>query len=34
MIADQQRVIDLYVQEGLLPARYDAAQGFDTSFNV
>jgi sulfonate transport system substrate-binding protein len=34
MIADQQRVIDLYVQEGLLPAHYDAATGFETSFNV
>jgi sulfonate transport system substrate-binding protein len=34
MIADQQHTVDLYAQEGLLPARYDAAAGFDTSFNV
>jgi sulfonate transport system substrate-binding protein len=34
MIADQQRTVDLYAKEGVLPARYDAALGFDLSFNV
>ncbi len=34
MIADQQHTIDVYVAEGVLPARYDAAAGFDPSFTV
>ncbi|WP_158931512.1 ABC transporter substrate-binding protein [Acidisphaera sp. S103] len=34
MIADQQRTVDVYAHEGVLPVRYDAASGFDTSFNV
>ena len=34
MIADQQRTIDVYVNEGVLPTHYDAAIGFDASFNV
>ncbi len=31
--ADQQRTVDLYMKEGVLPIRYDAAAGFDISFN-
>jgi sulfonate transport system substrate-binding protein len=34
MIADQQRTVDVYVKEGVLPAPYDAATGFDASFSV
>jgi sulfonate transport system substrate-binding protein len=34
MITDQQHTIDVYVKEAVLPARYDAALGFDTSFNA
>jgi sulfonate transport system substrate-binding protein len=34
MIADQQRTVDLYVKEGVLPTRYDAASGFESSFNA
>ena len=34
MIADQQRTVDLYVKEGVLPARYEAVSGFDASFNA
>jgi hypothetical protein len=34
MMADQQQTVDLYAREGVLPARYDAATGFDASFNV
>jgi sulfonate transport system substrate-binding protein len=34
MIADQQHTIDVYVKEGVLPVRYDAAAGFDASFNA
>jgi sulfonate transport system substrate-binding protein len=34
MITDQQHTIDVYVKEGVLPARYDATLGFDTSFNA
>jgi sulfonate transport system substrate-binding protein len=33
MIADQQRTIDVYVKERVLPVHYDAAAGFDASFN-
>ena len=33
MIADQQRTVDLYFQEGVLPVHYDAATGFERSFN-
>jgi sulfonate transport system substrate-binding protein len=33
MIADQQRTVDVYFQEGVLPVHYDAAAGFDVSFN-
>jgi sulfonate transport system substrate-binding protein len=33
MIADQQHVVDLYFHEGVLPVHYDAAAGFDASFN-
>ena len=34
VIADQQHTVDVYVREGVLPARYDASAGFDLSFNV
>src|SRR3954463_16632760 len=34
VIAGQQRTVDLYAREGVLPRRYDAADGFDVSFNV
>ncbi len=34
MIAEQQRTVDVYVKERVLPANYDAGAGFDTSFNV
>jgi sulfonate transport system substrate-binding protein len=34
MIADQQHTVDVYFKEGILPARYDAAAGFDASFNL
>jgi sulfonate transport system substrate-binding protein len=33
MIADQQHIVDVYFKEGVLPAPYDAAAGFDASFN-
>jgi sulfonate transport system substrate-binding protein len=33
VITDQQRTIDLFVREHVLPERDDAAAGFDTSFN-
>ena len=33
MIADQQHTVDVYFQQGVLPVRYDAATGFDISFN-
>jgi sulfonate transport system substrate-binding protein len=33
MIADQQHTVDVYFREGVLPARYDAAEGFDATFN-
>ncbi|MFO1027713.1 MAG: ABC transporter substrate-binding protein [Acetobacteraceae bacterium] len=33
VIADQQRTVDLYAKERVLPMRYDAASGFDASFN-
>jgi sulfonate transport system substrate-binding protein len=33
VITDQQRTIDLYVREHLLPGPLDAAAGFDTAFN-
>ena len=33
MIADQQRTVDLYTREGVLPLRYDTASAFDASFN-
>jgi sulfonate transport system substrate-binding protein len=33
MIADQQRTVDLYAREGVLPLRYDTASAFDPSFN-
>jgi sulfonate transport system substrate-binding protein len=33
MIADQQHTVDVYVKEGVLPVHYDAATGFDVSFN-
>jgi sulfonate transport system substrate-binding protein len=32
MIADQQRTVDLYIRERLLPGPQDAAAGFDTRF--
>jgi len=34
MIADQQHTVDVYAKEGVMPARYDAALGFDASFNA
>jgi hypothetical protein len=34
MIADQQHTVDVYFREGVLPAHYDAATGFDASFNL
>lgn len=34
MIGDQQRTVDLYAREGVLPTGYDASAGFDASFNV
>ena len=34
MIADQQHTVDVYVAEGVLPVHYDAALGFDVSFNL
>ena len=34
VIVDQQRTVDLYAREGVLPMRYDAAAGFDLSFNA
>jgi sulfonate transport system substrate-binding protein len=34
MMVDQQRTVDVYVREGILPAHYDASAGFDASFNV
>jgi sulfonate transport system substrate-binding protein len=33
MIADQQHTVDVYFHEGVLPDQYDAATGFDASFN-
>jgi sulfonate transport system substrate-binding protein len=33
MVADQQHTVDVYFQAGVLPAHYDAAAGFDSSFN-
>ncbi len=33
MIADQQHTVDVYFQAGVLPVHYDAAIGFDASFN-
>lgn len=33
MIADQQHTVDVYAREGVLPARYNAALGFDATFN-
>jgi sulfonate transport system substrate-binding protein len=33
MIADQQHTVDVYAREGVLPVHYDAATGFDISFN-
>jgi sulfonate transport system substrate-binding protein len=33
MIADQQRTVDLYAREGVLPVRYDTTLAFDPSFN-
>jgi sulfonate transport system substrate-binding protein len=33
MVADQQHTVDVYFQEGVLPVHYDAATGFDASFN-
>jgi sulfonate transport system substrate-binding protein len=34
MIADQQHTVDVYFHEGVLPVHYDAAAGFDASFNL
>ena len=34
VVADQQRTINLYAREHVLPASYDAAQAFDVSFNA
>jgi sulfonate transport system substrate-binding protein len=34
VIADQQRTVDTYARDGVLPARYDAALSFDLSFNA
>ena len=34
VVADQQRTVDLYAQERVLPNRYDVAPAFDRSFNV
>jgi sulfonate transport system substrate-binding protein len=34
MMAEQQRVVDVYVNEGVLPKHYDTAAGFDAEFNV
>jgi sulfonate transport system substrate-binding protein len=33
MVADQQHTVDVYFREGVLPVNYDAAEGFDASFN-
>jgi len=33
VIADEQKVIDLYASAGMLQKPFDAAAGFDTSFN-
>jgi hypothetical protein len=33
-IRDEQTVIDLYAEAGLLPARIEAASAFDDSFNA
>jgi sulfonate transport system substrate-binding protein len=34
MIADQQRTVDLYANEHVMPVRYDTAPAFDTLFNA
>jgi hypothetical protein len=34
MVADQQHTVDACFQEGALPAHYNAAAGFDASFNL
>jgi sulfonate transport system substrate-binding protein len=34
VIADEQKVIDLYASAGMLRKPFDAASGFDTSFNA
>jgi sulfonate transport system substrate-binding protein len=34
MIADQQHTVDVYFENSVLPIRYDAATGFDASFNL
>ena len=34
VIAEQQHTVDVYVAEGVLPVHYDAALGFDASFNL
>ena len=34
VIAEQQHTVDVYVAEGVLPVHYDAALGFDASFNI
>jgi sulfonate transport system substrate-binding protein len=34
VVSAQQQTIDLYAREGVLPARYAAAPGFDASFNA
>jgi len=34
VIADEQKVIDLYASAGMLQKPFDAASGFDTSFNA
>jgi hypothetical protein len=34
MFRDEQRVIDLYADSGMLAKRFDASVAFDTSFNA